>query len=77
MIGGHALASPAMEEARMAMVHAFDLKYKSGRRDEHGHGEAPGGGLRRDSLSIRMSSPGPPWKRPAPPEPGRRRVAGK
>jgi len=28
--GGHALASTAMEEARMAMVHAFDLKYKSG-----------------------------------------------
>jgi NAD(P) transhydrogenase len=30
VIGGHALASTAMEEARMAMVHAFDLKYKSG-----------------------------------------------
>jgi len=27
--GGHALSSTAMEEARMAMVHAFDLKYKS------------------------------------------------
>ena len=30
VIGGHALSSTAMEEARMAMVHAFDLKYKSG-----------------------------------------------
>jgi NAD(P) transhydrogenase len=27
--GGHALSSTAMEEARMAMVHAFGLKYKS------------------------------------------------
>ena len=27
--GGHALSSMAMEEARIAMVHAFDLKYKS------------------------------------------------
>jgi NAD(P) transhydrogenase len=30
VIGGHALASIAMEEARVAMCHAFDLKYKSG-----------------------------------------------
>ena len=30
VIGGYALSSTAMEEARMAMVHAFDLKYKSG-----------------------------------------------
>src|SRR6266478_4001648 len=30
VIGRHALSSTAMEEARMAMVHAFDLKYKSG-----------------------------------------------
>ena len=30
VIGGHALSSTAMEEARVAMVHAFDLKYKSG-----------------------------------------------
>jgi NAD(P) transhydrogenase len=30
VIGGHALSSAAMEEARMAMVHAFDLKYKAG-----------------------------------------------
>jgi NAD(P) transhydrogenase len=30
VVGGHALASTAMEEARVAMVHAFDLKYKSG-----------------------------------------------
>jgi len=30
VIGGHALASTAMEEGRMAMGHAFDLKYKSG-----------------------------------------------
>ena len=29
VIGGHALASTAMEEARMAMGHAFDLGYKS------------------------------------------------
>ncbi len=29
-IGGHALSSIAMEQARMAMVNAFDLKYKSG-----------------------------------------------
>jgi NAD(P) transhydrogenase len=29
VIGGHALASTAMEEGRMAMGHAFDLKYKS------------------------------------------------
>jgi NAD(P) transhydrogenase len=29
VIGGHALASTAMEEARMAMGHAFDLKHKS------------------------------------------------
>src|SRR5262249_15554326 len=29
VIGGHALSSTAMEEARMAMVHAFDLKYKA------------------------------------------------
>jgi NAD(P) transhydrogenase len=30
VIGGYALSSMAMEQARMAMVHAFDLKYKSG-----------------------------------------------
>lgn len=30
VIGGYALSSTAMEQARMAMVHAFDLKYKSG-----------------------------------------------
>jgi len=30
VIGGHTLSSTAMEEARAAMVHAFDLKYKSG-----------------------------------------------
>jgi NAD(P) transhydrogenase len=30
VVGGHALSSTAMEQARMAMVHAFDLKYKSG-----------------------------------------------
>lgn len=30
VIGGHTLSSTAMEEGRMAMVHAFDLKYKSG-----------------------------------------------
>lgn len=30
VIGGHALSSTAMEEARVAMVHAFDLEYKSG-----------------------------------------------
>ena len=30
VIGGHALSSTAMEEARVAMVHAFDLKYKPG-----------------------------------------------
>jgi NAD(P) transhydrogenase len=29
VIGGHALSSTAMEEARVAMVHAFGLKYKS------------------------------------------------
>ena len=29
MIGSPALASTAMEQARVAMVHAFDLKYKS------------------------------------------------
>lgn len=29
VIGGHALASTAMEEARVAMVHAFELRYKS------------------------------------------------
>lgn len=29
VIGGHGLSSTAMEEARIAMVHAFDLKYKS------------------------------------------------
>lgn len=30
VIGGHALASTAMEEARVAIVHAFELRYKSG-----------------------------------------------
>lgn len=30
VVGGHALSSTAMEQARMAMVDAFDLKYKSG-----------------------------------------------
>jgi NAD(P) transhydrogenase len=30
VIGGLALASTAMEQARMAMVNAFDLKYKAG-----------------------------------------------
>jgi NAD(P) transhydrogenase len=30
VIGNPALASTAMEQARMAVVHAFDLKYKSG-----------------------------------------------
>jgi len=30
VIGGHALSSTAMEEARMAMVNAFDLRYKPG-----------------------------------------------
>ena len=30
VVGGYALSSMAMEQARMAMVHAFNLKYKSG-----------------------------------------------
>ena len=30
VLGGHALSSTAMEEARVAMVHAFELEYKSG-----------------------------------------------